>query len=252
MPALGDQLLIWWPLVDGTRRPFEATIAAFAPRRKRCFMLRFVDGDTRWSKLRRKKLKFDQLSAAPRAARSRPFYIGSTDPGYARAWIVRTMLLPALGAIALLLHLFKARTKVLEISRTLLFLVLFLIYPSTSASIFATFQCEELSDGTRWLRADLSIDCDSRTHTGFSVYAALMILVYPIGTPILYFLVLFPKRHVLRKAVSERTAAEVESVLYLDFLVSSYREGFWYFEVRAGAGAVRLGFHCALARRVSL
>ena len=79
----------------------------------------------------------------------------------------------------------------------LLFLVLFLIYPSTSASIFATFQCEELSDGTRWLRADLSIDCDSTTHTGFSVYAALMILVYPIGTPILYYVLLRRSRAAL-------------------------------------------------------
>ena len=113
--------------------------------------------------------------------------------------MMRTLLLPVLSVIALLLHCAKAPTKVLEVSRSLLFLVLFLIYPGTSAAIFATFQCEELSDGTRWLRADLSIDCDSTVHTGFSIYAALMILVYPIGTPALYYILLRRSRAALNQ-----------------------------------------------------
>ena len=123
------------------------------------------------------------------------------------ALVMRTLLLPALGVIALLLHLFKAPTRVLEISRSLLFLVLFLIYPGTSASIFATFQCEELSDGTSWLRADLSIDCDSATHTGFSVYAAVMILVYPIGTPVLYYVLLRRSREALDQLQAHYTSS---------------------------------------------
>ena len=113
--------------------------------------------------------------------------------------MMRTLLLPALSVIALLLQCAKAPTKILEISRSLLFLVLFLIYPGTSAAIFATFQCEELSDGTRWLRADLSIDCDSTVHVGFSIYAALMILVYPIGTPALYYVLLRRSRAALNQ-----------------------------------------------------
>ena len=44
--------------------------------------------------------------------------------------------------------------------------MLFLIFPSIAA-IFATFQCEELSDGTHWLRADLSVDCEGDLHTLF-------------------------------------------------------------------------------------
>ena len=68
-----------------------------------------------------------------------------------------------------------------------LFLILFLIYPSTSAAIFATFQCEKLSDSTSWLRADLSIDCDSPTHLAYRWFAGFMVLLYPIGTPVLYW-----------------------------------------------------------------
>ena len=121
--------------------------------------------------------------------------------------MMRTLLLPALSVIALLLHYVKAHTKVLEISRSLLFLVLFLIYPGTSAAIFATFQCEELSDGTRWLRADLSIDCASTVHIGFSMYAALMILVYPIGTPAFYYVLLRRSRASLNQLQAPHLSA---------------------------------------------
>ena len=110
------------------------------------------------------------------------------------ALLVRTLLLPALCIIPLLLRLFRAPTKAIDVCKGALFLMLFLIYPSTSAAIFATFQCEELSDGTSWLRADLSIDCASPAHTGMRVYAVAMIFLYPIGTPIFYYMLLWRNR----------------------------------------------------------
>ena len=73
----------------------------------------------------------------------------------------------------------------------LVFVILFFIYPSTSAKIFATFQCKDIGDGTRYLRSDLSIDCDSSAHVGMQVYAGLMVLIYPLGAPALYALLLF-------------------------------------------------------------
>ena len=78
------------------------------------------------------------------------------------------LCVPALAAKAL-----RARDKVIDFFKTLIFFVLFLIYPSTSAAIFAAFQCEELSDGSRWLRADLSVDCDSGTHSLFQYYEGM-------------------------------------------------------------------------------
>ena len=74
-------------------------------------------------------------------------------------------------------------------------------------AIFATFQCEELSDGTRWLRADLSIDCASTVHIGFSMYAALMILVYPIGTPAFYYVLLRRSRASLNQLQASHLSA---------------------------------------------
>ena len=83
------------------------------------------------------------------------------NAGFHFSLLARTLVLPALCVPALLAKLLRARPKVIDFFKTLIFFVLFLIYPSTSAAVFATFQCEELSDSTRWLRADLSVDCDS-------------------------------------------------------------------------------------------
>ena len=41
----------------------------------------------------------------------------------------------------------------------LVFAVVFLFYPSCSAAAFSAFSCEDF-EGTRYLKADYSIDCD--------------------------------------------------------------------------------------------
>ena len=103
---------------------------------------------------------------------------------------MRTLTLPLFGVAVLPVWLLRARPAVLDFCSGALFLILFLIYPSTSAAIFATFQCEQLDDGSSWLRADLSIDCNSPTHNWYVWYASCMVLVYPVGTPLLYYVIL--------------------------------------------------------------
>ena len=73
------------------------------------------------------------------------------------------------------------------------FFIIFLIYPATASKIFSTFQCLSLDDGTRHLRADFSIDCDSDAHSLVSMYAILMIFIYPFGAPAMYSYLLFVK-----------------------------------------------------------
>ena len=104
--------------------------------------------------------------------------------GFHFSLAVRTLALPALLLVALAAKAARAPAKVADFFDGLNFLVLFLIYPSTSAAVFATFQCEELSDRTHWLRADLSVDCDSDFHTLFRYYAGLMVIVYPPVLPV--------------------------------------------------------------------
>ena len=143
------------------------------------------------------------------------------DISFYEGLLVRTLTLPALSVLFFALRLLHHRQPdapsfkaVLEFCRGGLFLVLFLIYPSTSATIFATFQCEPLDDGSSWLRADLSIDCNSPTHTWYTApspslsfsqppppplppplarytwYAVGMALLYPFGTPLFYLYLL--------------------------------------------------------------
>ena len=119
--------------------------------------------------------------------------------GFHFSLLVRTLVLPVLLLVEVGAKLVRAPAKVINVFDTLNFLVLFLIYPSTSAAIFATFQCEELSDGTRWLRADLSIDCSGDMHTLFRYYAGFMVLLYPLGTPLFYLFLLRRNRGRLNK-----------------------------------------------------
>ena len=50
---------------------------------------------------------------------------------------------------------------------------------STSSTVLRTFQCFDLDDGSRYLRADFSIDCDSTAHQLHELYAYVMVLLYP-------------------------------------------------------------------------
>ena len=96
------------------------------------------------------------------------------------------------------------------------FVLIYLLFPSNSAAIFATFQCEELDDADRssYLRIDFSVDCNTPFHQLMIWYAALMVFVYPIGVPALYAYLLF-YRHgndlkLLKQIACRRAAIENE------------------------------------------
>ncbi|CAN0542276.1 unnamed protein product, partial [Laminaria digitata] len=56
---------------------------------------------------------------------------------------------------------------------------------------------DQVVKGESYLRADYSISCKTSLHTFFEVYAWLMILVYPIGIPVLYAAILWKNRELL-------------------------------------------------------
>ena len=70
---------------------------------------------------------------------------------------------------------------------TLAFFLIFLIYPSTSAAILSFFQCFPVDDGHSYLRRDFSIDCDTEAHSMMRHYAVLMVAIYPLGIPVMYW-----------------------------------------------------------------
>ena len=80
---------------------------------------------------------------------------------------------------------------------TFIFAVFFVIYPTVSFKISATFQCdtlddaEKLEDRSRVLRADFTVDCRSWAHFRMMIYAFVMTFIYPIGIPSLYVYLLY-------------------------------------------------------------
>jgi hypothetical protein len=76
----------------------------------------------------------------------------------------------------------------------------FLIYSTVSTTVFQTFACDRTDEDintavtTRYLRADYSIQCDTHEHKIYKAYAAIMIIIYPLGIPALYACLLWRNR----------------------------------------------------------
>ena len=81
---------------------------------------------------------------------------------------------------------------------TLLLLLTYLVLPGVSPVIFRYFVCENVDpDGTlsgtqRYMVADHSISCtySGRYLFGF-VWALIMVVLYPVGIPLMYFVLLY-------------------------------------------------------------
>ncbi|CAN0285491.1 unnamed protein product, partial [Hapterophycus canaliculatus] len=82
---------------------------------------------------------------------------------------------------------------------SMILLLTFFVYSSVSSILFRTFACEELADGIYYLRSDYRIECDSAKHRGFQAYAGLMMLLYTLGIPAFYSVLLYRDRDVLKK-----------------------------------------------------
>ncbi|CAM9629744.1 unnamed protein product, partial [Laminaria digitata] len=76
------------------------------------------------------------------------------------------------------------------------------VFTSASTMVFNTFACDDaVVEEASYLRADYSISCESGWHTFFKGYAILMVLVYPIGIPVLYAVILWNSREMLNPRI---------------------------------------------------
>jgi len=136
--------------------------------------------------------------------------------------------------------------------------------PGLTVSIFQTFICQNIDpsniiypNGAFYLVADYSISCSSSQMTFARVYAAVMIILYPVGIPCLYLRLLFRKRHELKVRndnIVKRRRKDVKknkikafvdeyainrtddsslkrSTQMYKFLYDSYKPNYWFFEV---------------------
>ena len=83
---------------------------------------------------------------------------------------------------------------------TVFLLLAYTVLPGVASVIFKTFPCYNADpDGSAstsqlYMRADYSISCSSQRYQFAVVWAAVMVFVYPVGIPLLYFVLLYQVR----------------------------------------------------------
>ena len=115
-------------------------------------------------------------------------------------------------------------------------LLTFLVLVSTSTKCLHFLKCHEfveLDDPKYYLYKDYSIDCESSRYKGGVVFAVLGILLYTVGVPLMYALLLWKHRAILgdADATEAEEAAKSPSTGHLKFLTQSYSAGYFWFEV---------------------
>ena len=97
----------------------------------------------------------------------------------------------------------------------LIFLTLFLVFPGCVSKVFATFTCIDLEEvGRSYLRSDLSVDCTSAEHRAMQFFYALpMLLCFPVGVPLLLFVVMWRHRARLHHWSVEEQRAQARATL---------------------------------------
>jgi hypothetical protein len=116
------------------------------------------------------------------------------------------------------------------------------VYPVISQTIFQTFLCQQLDEDTSRLVVDFQVDCNSEVYTFAVVYAGIMVLLWPIGVPLILFVGMWLQRDELRKPGS---LAREE----LSPLVDGYQYGCWYWEsVEMARKVVLTSMICFFAR----
>ena len=86
----------------------------------------------------------------------------------------------------------------------------FVIVPSTATRIFKTFQCDRIEyDETsgaarRYLADDLALDCDGPDYAATRTTANIMLILWPVGVPLMYAVLLWASRDALLAGTSTR------------------------------------------------
>jgi hypothetical protein len=108
-------------------------------------------------------------------------------------------------------------------------MLLYCVYPSLTYFVFQVFQCETFDDGSKLLRADYSIDCDADLHAKYVDFSCCMVVVYPLGVPLLYLATLLQHKNEVSDAqLRESTYAKSK---HLAFFYADYRAEFWWWEI---------------------
>ena len=74
----------------------------------------------------------------------------------------------------------ERHNKTKDICLTIFLWMTFLILPSISSDLFLLFSCESFDDGSIQLKSSYDISCSSSQYQQFAIFAAFMIVLYPV------------------------------------------------------------------------
>ena len=98
---------------------------------------------------------------------------------------------------------------------------IFLIWPNVCATILGLFVCKDVN-GTSYVLTDMEVECYDSRWWNFLPPALVMIIVYPVGVPLLFFYFLYSSREKFSLS---------ETKLQLGFLYEAYTTQAWFFEL---------------------
>jgi hypothetical protein len=116
-----------------------------------------------------------------------------------------------------------------------MFLFLFLTFVvllNTTSVVVNFLQCDNFPESDEgldsFLFSDYSISCLSDRYNSNLFFCYVMIIIYPIGIPLGYFVLLFSHRN---SVVERENCEQIDKNGCIKFLTSEYKQGFYFFEV---------------------
>jgi hypothetical protein len=124
--------------------------------------------------------------------------------------------------------------------------VWFFVFPACSATALKFWRCDNgWGDGHKYLLADLKLRCSGKQYVTHQISAALMVVVWPVGTPLLFFGLMYRVRYRVnpygayiekmdKAEFNARTKVVTEADLVVEqykMLWLAYKYELWHFEV---------------------
>jgi hypothetical protein len=152
----------------------------------------------------------------------RMYIITVATPIVMLACIVVFFLVPAYFNVACFRKMNVAQKTKIKMRFWLLFLYsLFLVYPAVSSKVLRLYICKNF-DGVDRLLADVRVECYTSQWYQYAIPSSCLILVYPLGIPLLIWSLLRTNRKHLD---------DPRVQLQLGFLYAGYKEKVWYWDV---------------------
>ena len=111
----------------------------------------------------------------------------------------------------------------------LVLLVVFVMLPAVSRSIFSAWDCVAYKSGpdseVRYLRRELSVVCGNEEHDRITALAWMLVIIWPIGMQLLFFFALWFNRKAMAAGTNNAYTRAMR------FLTGGYKNQYFYWEV---------------------